>query len=119
MQGHRVCDVERDDLRYKLNVFDKRGARKFVLVCEGAQRGPQHVVSSGAAKAGVEPECGFLFHGFSTRYEIVGIEVPAQQRLQVRHFEFLDQISVLLNDRRKTRQFLGSIKNGIDRLFQV
>jgi len=68
-----------------------------------SNRGAQHAISGGAAKTRVDPKRSFLFDGLSTRLEIIGVEISAQQRFQVRNFEFLDQIPVLHDNRRNIR----------------
>ena len=55
--------------------------REAVLAGKRVDRRPQHVVSGGAAQAGVKAERGFLLDGFPARSKIGGAEVPVEQRL--------------------------------------
>ena len=118
MQGHGIGDVEADGLRYDPAALGDFGGGKPILARQRIERRLEHVTAGGRAHAGVEPDRRLLLHGVLARLGVSAIELAAEQRAEMRGFEFFVELGVLGDDLADARQDADRRDDLGDRLIQ-
>ncbi len=85
-----------------------------MLARERVDRRLEHEVPGAAADACVEPDRGLLLHRAAARFGIGLVELAAQQGLEMRRLESLDQVGMRPDQRPDIGQCQKSIDHVID-----
>ncbi len=90
-----------------------------MLARQRVERRLEHETPGGAADTRVQANRCLLLHRLPAGFGVVLIEVPAEQSLEVRHFELFDQVLVLHDGHSDVGQFDDRHDDVIDHLIDV